>query len=298
MKNASEVMAERIAENAGKPSDKRKNPEKIQVSLSDPTAPLGRDKLKVFRPLYTQQYMVAPDSDLIMSFTCEPKVTDVGTLAPMIDKTQKVVRGKLRKVIADAAYCSIVDLQDCRTRKIELLAPVQANSFTDSKRKGKPTQQFSRDRFDWDEGKQCYRCPRGKRLEYVGRMRKKRHSDRALWEYRYRCDPVHCGKCPLANQCLRPGSASRTIKKLEDQELLDKQRKKMATTKAQASYRLRSQTIERAFADSKGNRRLTRFHGRGLHRVRTETGVMVVAQNLLRLDRIERNAQKPIKIQT
>jgi transposase len=298
MKHASEVLIERIAENARKPSDKRRDPKKIQVSLSDPTAPLGRDKLKVFRPLYTVQNMVAAKSNLIMAFICEAKVTDAGTLALMIDKTQKLVRGKLKTVIADSAYCSIVDLQDCRTRKIELLAPFQANSFTESKRKVKPTNQIPRDQFHWDEKKQLYRCPRGKRLNYFGRTRKKRHSGRTIWEYRYRCEPVHCGKCPLAKQCLRPGSASRTIKRLEDQELLDNHRVKMATAKAKALYRIRGQTIERTFGDSKGNRRLSRFHGRGLSRARAETGIMVIAQNLLILDRLQRTSTKPRKQRT
>lgn len=293
IEQASKVLAERIAKNAHRPSDKRKDPEKIQVSLSDPIAPLGRDKLKVFRPLYTVQFMVAPHSRLIMSYTCEPEATDAGTLSLMIDKTQKVVRSKLKEVIADAAYCTIVDLQACRTRKVKLCAPVQANSFTESKNKAKPTKQISRGEFKWEEQKQSYRCPRGKPLKYVGRTRKKRHSDHELWEYRYRCDPVHCSKCPLAKLCLRPGSASRTIKRLEDQELLDNQRKKMATAKATALYRLRGQTIELAYAQCKGNRRLTRFHGRGLPRVRAETGLMVVALNTLRLDRLEQIPLKP-----
>ncbi len=165
MNQAAEVLAERIAKNAKKPADKRKDPEKIQVSLSDPVAPLGRDKLKVFRPLYTVQYVVAPVSHLILSYGCEPAVTDVGTLAPMIDKTQKVVRGQLKTMMADAAYCSIVDLQDCCERDIELLAPVQSNAFTESKMKAKPNQQISRDEFDWDEAEQCYpqRCKKPER---------------------------------------------------------------------------------------------------------------------------------------
>lgn len=297
MNKASEVLAERIAKNARKPSDKRKDPEKIQVSLSDPVAPLGRDKLKVFRPLYTVQYVVAPMSHLIMSYCCEPEVTDVGTLAPMIDKTQKAVRGQLKTMMADAAYCSIVDLQDCRDRNVELLAPVQSNTFTESKLTAKPNQQIPRSEFDWDETEQCYRCPEGHRLDYRDRTRKQRHSDRQLWESRYRCDPAHCGACPLANKCLRPGSKSRTIKRLEGQELLDAQREKMADPKVQSRYRLRGQTVELAYADSKGNRRLDRFHGRGLSRVRTETGLMVVAQNLLRLDRLQRNSVNSVKRQ-
>ena len=297
MNKASEVLAERIAKNARKPSDKRKDPEKIQVSLSDPEAPLGRDKLKVFRPLYTVQYVVAPVSQLIMSYCCEPEVTDVGTLAPMIDKTQKTVGGQLKTMIADAAYCSIVDLQDCRDRNIGLLAPVQSNAFTESKKKVKPNQQIPRDEFDWDEAEQCYRCPQGHRLKYHDRSRKQRHSGRQLWESRYRCDSAHCRACPLVEKCLRPGSTYRTIKRLEGQELLDAQRERMAKPEVQTRYRLRGQTVELAYADSKGNRQLQRFHGRGLNRVRAETGLMVVAQNLLRLDRLQRKRLTTAKIQ-
>jgi transposase len=298
MNKASKVLAERIAKNAKRPCDKRKDSEKIQVSLSDPVAPLGRDKLKVFRPLYTVQYVVAAVSQLIMAYCCEPEVTDVGTLAPMIDKTQKAVGGQLKTMMADAAYCSIVDLQDCQQRGIELLAPVQSNAFTDSKKKTKPNQQLPRDEFEWDEVEQCYRCPQGHRLEYRDRTRKQRHSGRQLWESRYCCDSAHCGACPLAGKCLRPGSMCRTIKRLEGQELLDAQREKMVDPEVQARYRLRGQTVELAYADSKGNRRLQRFHGRGLARVRAETGLMVVAQNLIRLDRLERNQSTAVKMQT
>ena len=67
----------------------------------------------------------------------------------------------------------------------------------------------------------------------------------------------------------------------------------MATDEAQARYRLRGQTVELAYADSKGNRRLSRFHGRGPSRVRAETGLMVTAQNLRRLDRIEQELLNP-----
>jgi len=298
MNKASEVLAERIAKNARKQSDKRKDPEKIQVSLSDPDAPLGRDKLKVFRPLYTVQYVVAPVSQLILSYCCEPEVTDVGTLAPMIDKTQKAVSGQLKTMMADAAYCSIVDLQDCRDRGIELLAPVQSNGLTELHKKSTPNRQISRDEFTWNEAEQSYRCPQGHRLGYCDRTRKQRHSGRQLWESRYRCDLAHCGTCPLADKCLRPGASCRTIKRLEGQELLDAQREKMADPEVQMRYRLRSQTVELAYADSKGNRRLHRFHGRGPARARAETGLMVVAQNVLRLDRLKRNPLTTVKMQT
>lgn len=295
MAEAMRVLEERIAQNAKKPSDKRKDPATIKVSLSEPIAPLGRDKLKVFRPLYTVQYVIAPHSHLILAYGCEAQATDAGTLAPMIDQTQAAVRGQLQTMLADSGYCSILDLQACLDRGVELLAPVQENSFTAAKRSNKPAVQIPREKFTFDSTQNVYRCPAGHSLNYTDRARKRRAGGQVLWESRYRCDPRHCRACPLANSCLRPGARARTLKRLEGQELLDAQRAKMTLPENQARYRLRGQTVERGFADSKGNRRLTRFHGRGLSRARAETGLMVMAQNILRLDHLERPAQNLAK---
>ena len=288
MKDAAEVLAERIGENAAKPSDKRKDPAKMVVSLTDPRAPLGRDKLKVYRPLYTVQYVIEPTSHLIMSYGCEAAVSDAGTLAPMIDKTQSLVDGRLETMMADAAYCAILDLRDCEARNVELLAPVQANAFSEKKKRA--NRQIPREAFTWNEAQRSYHCPQGHRLNYRGRERKWRHDGRTLFQYRYQCSPSHCQDCPRAAQCLGKGSAARTIKRLEGQELLDAQREKMSRPEVQARYALRGQTVERGFADAKGNRRLDRFHGRGPRRARTETGLMALSQNLLRLDRLEQES--------
>lgn len=298
LQQAAEVLAERIADNAKKQGNKRKDPAKIQVSLSDPEAPLGRDKQKIFRPLYTVQYMVAPGSHVILAYCCEPHATDVGTLAPMIDKTQQIVGDRLTTVLADASYCSIIDLRECAERNIDLLAPVQSNAFTDAKKKVRPPQRTPRSEFVWNEVEQNYRCPAGHTLEYAYRESKPRFGGERLWEYRYCCNAAHCAACPLAAACLQPGAKRRTIKRLEGQELLDAQRAKMAIPENQARYKLRCQTVELAYADCKYNRRLQRFHGRGLARARTETGLMVVAQNLLRLDRLAKKRPNNANVQT
>ena len=85
------------------------------------------------------------------------------------------------------------------------------------------------------------------------------------------------------------------IKRTEGEELLEAQRAKMSTEDAKAVYRLRSQTVELGFGDAKGNRRVDRFHGRGLTRARGETGLLILAQNLLRLDKLQRDSLKPMK---
>ena len=298
MRLAAKILDERIAKNAAKQAGKRKNPAKILVSLTDPIAPFGRDKMKVFRPLYTVQYVIEPTSRFIMSYSCDAAATDSGTLIPMVEKTQKIVGGRLKTMMADSAYCSILDLRGCEDRGIELLAPVQANSFTEKKKQAKTNSQIPRDKFCFDAEQNSYQCPAGHDLSYKGRERKQRHGDQSLWESRYRCEPVHCQGCPLAAQCLRLGSSSRTIKRLEGQELLDAQRARMNDPSVQLRYALRGQTVELGFADAKSHRGLRRFHGRGINRASAETGLLVLAQNLLRLDRLQRDAVNSMNIPT
>jgi len=298
MDQAREVLDRRIKNNAEKPADKRKDAAKILVSLSDPEAPLGRDKLKVYRPLYTVQYVIEPTSHLILGYQCEAAVCDTGTLAPMIDRVQEIVGGRLQCMMADAAYCTILDLQDCQERGIELLAPVQTNSFSTPKKNTNGVGLSNRDQFVWDEEKKTYRCPARHELNYHSRQTKKRHGGRSLMQFRYHCPGEHCVSCQLAAGCVSNPSRGRTVTRMEGQELLDAQRERMTQPASKDRYKLRGQTVERGFADAKGNRRFDRYHGRGLRRARTETGLLVMAQNLLRLDRLQRNALNHHEIKT
>ena len=88
------------------------------------------------------------------------------------------------------------------------------------------------------------------------------------------------------------------IKRMEGEELLEAQRQKMEQDEVKERYRLRGQTVERGFGDAKGNRGMDRFHGRGLTRARAETGLLTLAQNLLRLDNLQRNAVNSIESTT
>jgi hypothetical protein len=298
MASAKEVLELRTKRNSEKPPEKRKDPNKIQVSLSDPDAPLGQDKLKVYRPLYTVQYVVAPNSHLIMGYQCEAEVCDTGTLVPMIDQVQEIVRGALRCIMADAAYCTILDLQDCQARGVELLAPVQSNALSKPKKNTNGVGLSNRDQFTWDQEKKTYFCPAGHELKYYSKQTKKRHGGRTLTQTRYHCPATLCMACPLAASCVKNPARGRVVTRMEGQELLDAQRDKMAQPEVKERYKLRGQTVERGFGDAKGNRRFDRYHGRGLSRARTETGLLVLAQNVLRLDRLQRDALSPDKINT
>ena len=83
MQRAATVLTQRLEENARKSKAKRKDPKHIFVSLTDPAAAMGRDKLKVFRPLYTVQFMVEPKSLLVLGYLCRAEATDAGSQTPL-----------------------------------------------------------------------------------------------------------------------------------------------------------------------------------------------------------------------
>jgi transposase len=294
METAAAVLADRIAKNAAKPSGKRKDPDKIQVSLTDPVAPLGRDKRKTYRPLYTIQKVVDPVSLMIVSYECYAAANDNGTLAPMIDKTQVIVGGQLKRVLADGGYCSLLDLKDAKDRGIELFAPPSVNGSSRRSKSRSGEVQIPREEFSFDAEKNRYQCPQGHFLAYRSRERKSRIGGRFVYQSSYQCDAATCGSCLLAARCLN-GKGPRMIKRTEGEELLEAQREKMSTDAAKEVYRVRGQTVELVFGDAKGNRRVDRFHGRGLARARGETGLLVLSQNLLRLDKLQREAVNSMK---
>ncbi len=92
-------MEQLQAENAHRGSSKRRKAEKIVVSVSEPDAVLGRDKLKTFRPLYNVQLMYDLDSAFITAYELFACQNDPGTIGPMLDRSVELVGKKPRIVL-------------------------------------------------------------------------------------------------------------------------------------------------------------------------------------------------------
>jgi transposase len=279
-RNAKCRLLERVAENRRKPKKYQRDEDKFLISPTDIDAVIGRDKEKVCGPIYNTQYMVACGSDVIVGYGVFAQCHDTGTLVPMIQRTRHFVGGRLRVVHADSGYCSLLELRDCQTLDIDLFAPVQEVVKKDAQ--GTPL--YSGKDFTFlPEEDRCL-CPAGHEMKKRARGVKKPRADgRCVFEVRYEQSPDLCGVCPLASRCLKPGSRRRTVNRLEGQELLDAQRAKMESDVGKRSQRLRAQTVERVFGEGKRHRNQNEQNGRGLPRVKAEVGLLVVAQNALRL---------------
>jgi transposase len=277
---ARRTLLKRHARNAGRPSQNRQEPEKIVLSTSDPEAALGRDKEKVFRPLYNVQVVQDLESPLILAYEVFAQATDAGTLMPLRQRVHDLTGVWLERLLADAGYASALDLFDCARAGVDLYAPYQENDQTEHRRGKRPRRQIPKGEFVWLPGERAYVCPQGHRLTPTGQEARARAEGRSVVLTTYRCPKEHCQTCPLAARCTRSANG-RTIKRNEHEDLIMTHQAKMQTPEAKAIYRRRGQTVELRFADTKAHRGLRRFSGRGLERVRIEVGLLVLSHNLL-----------------
>jgi transposase len=292
-RRAGDELAERLAVNQGRPKDKQLAPDKVKVSVTDPEAPLGRDKEKVFCPMYTAQFVVDTASLLILSFEVFAQATDAGTLAPMLDRTREVTGTMVIQIGTDAGYVSLLDLQECQERDVRLVGPVGENDFTEQKRAEAGPPRIGKDQFQWLPEEQTYRCPEGHRLDYKGQERKSRRDDKTVIQYRFHCPAEHCRGCPLRERCVQDPEKGRTVKRLEGEEIIEAHKEWMKTEEAKAANRLRGSVIERCFADAKRHRNLRSLHGRGLKRAKAEIGLVVLVQTALTLARLRKKNVNP-----
>lgn len=296
-RRAAEVLRQRLAANDDRRSSNRKPAEKVLVSVTDPEAVLARDKLNVFRPLYSVQLLRDLDSALIFSYDVLTQNNDNGVLEPMIERMSDSVGRKPDEVFVDSGYVSIRHLAFCAQAGITLYGPCQENDF--SQQNGKKRQQnqhteLPKSAFRWLADEQTYQCPEGHRLHFA-HTKQQRRADHTITLSLYTCPAGHCLTCPRQTACTRTPKKGRTVSRMENEELLDALRVRMQTDEAKRLYKLRSQTVELTYADLKEHRGLRRFHGRGLDRTRAEIGCLVLTHNLLQLEAHRRDARGPPK---
>jgi hypothetical protein len=266
--------------NLKKWASKRKKADAIVVSLSDPEAAVGRDKEKVFRPLYNVQVLADLDSPLILSYKVFAQQNDAGVLGTMLIQAREQLGHGLELVLVDAAYASGADLATAQDEGVTVYAPVPGDGVKNPK-------QIPKREFTWSATEQKYICPQGHWLELEESWQEKRAGG-SIKVWRYRCSPTHCQGCPLQERCTSTPASGRAVTRQEHEELIEALRARMAQVESKALYRLRSQNVELVNADYKEHRKLRRFSGRGLLRVGCEVGLTVLAHNL----RIVVNADK------
>ena len=258
------------------------------VSATDPASAVGWDKHKVFRPLYNLQLLRDLDSPLALAFDVFAQNTDSGLFQPMVQRTRGEMRIPLAEIACDATFVTACNLAICNQQQLTLYGPWRENDYSRSAAKEKQ-HMIAKEQFIWLPEEQCYRCPEGHSLRWIGKKKRPQSDGEINIMHSYRCLPEHCRACALQSQCTTNPARGRSVMRSEHEELVIAHRARMDTEEAKAVYRLRKQTVELGYADIKANRHLREFSGRGLARVRIQAGLNELARNLIILEGMLRN---------
>ena len=274
-------LEERLAENHRRVPSKRQEDRHVRVSVTDPEADLGKDKLKVYRPLYNVQYVRDLDSPFLLGYETFARSSDTGTLLPLLRRTQ-LLSGRLPgEVLVDSGYLTALDLADAAALGVALYGPWKENDYADPE--AAPAPQWGKDRFAWDAAAGEYRGPQRQRLPLAGVQNRPRSLGRTEKLELYRADAATCAACPRKAECCPKSRSGRHLSRSEHEGLIEAHRAKMATAEAKELYRLRRQTVEPSFADAKQHRNYRRVPGRGLAKAKAQTALTVLAHNLQEL---------------
>jgi transposase len=269
-----------LEENSRRRKDKRKLVDKVVVSVTDPESVFGRDKEKVYRPLYNVQTLSDLGSDMVLAFEVFAQHADNDTLQSMVQRSE-IAGARLDSLLVDAGYPTGEDLAFCEQRGIILYGPWQENSFTKSKKDADPSQApIEKTEFTWDAPRGLYICPAGVELPFSHKKSRQRADGRTIRFDVHQASGPDCVTCDLQPRCTQVPEKGRTVRRDLHQEQIDELQARMETVEAKLLYRQRSQTIERVFGDFKEHRNLRRFRGRGIRRARAQLGLTVLGHNL------------------
>jgi len=294
LRRAQQVLQMRHAQNALRRKDKRKTARQIRTSLGDPQAVMGRDKLDVYRPLHNVQVMSDVKTDMVLAYDVNGSVSDSGQLVPMLDRTRDVIGRFPHVVLVDAGYANGPDLAACDLRGVTVLAPWQENSFSEARAKKQPKKQLlSKERFVWEPEHKGYRCPQGKLLVFAKSIKKQKANGDYYPLDIYQAPPADCVTCPLRSRCTQSSKRTRTVQRQPDEQFIEQLKKRMQTEDAKSQYGQRCRTVERRFADLKSHRNFQRMSGQTPERARAQTGLTLLAHNLVTLAALRVSSSLP-----
>jgi len=134
---------------------------------------------------------------------------------------------------------------------------------------------FKKKHFIYNKEKDSYRCPNGQGLIY------KTTSRDAYREYH--SEPKECAFCPMRDDCTKSKNMKKVITRHIYTEAMERANQMRLSAYGKKTYRRRSETVERSFADTKQHHghRYARF--RGLAKVQMQCWLAAAAQNIKKI---------------
>ncbi len=219
---------------------------------------------------YNVQLVTDEKEGLIVNAEALNDATDVNQFARQIEQANEVLQKPCEKACADAGYADTEEIEKIDVKGIEVIVPSQRQSLHGEE---KP---FSKSRFSYDKEQDCYWCPAGQRLKYIG-------MDHKSGKKHYRIiDRQICHGCEHYGLCTK-AKLGRKIVRLAREELKEKLEAKYEEAASQQIYAKRKERVEHPFGHIKRNLKTDAFLMRGLEGVGAETSLLATCFNLVRM---------------
>lgn len=235
------------------------------------------------KPGYNVQ--MGTEGQFIIGYSLHQKTTDTSFLIPHLKYLQKNL-GKLPKnIIADAGYGSEENYEYLEEN--ELGTYVKYNMFYQEQKGQLKEQIFRVENLPYDELKDEFTCPNGKKLKYKETRPYKTANGYETERRYYECED--CAGCALKEKCTKAEGNREIQISFRLNELKQKAKGNLTSEKGIELRKKRGIDVEPVFGQIKNNMKFRRFMLRGSEKVNVEWGLLSIAHNMKKLFTCEMN---------
>ena len=266
------------------------------VPTTDPDSSVLPNKAGGYAPNYTVALATEGQSGLIVDCQVLGDNNEPETVLPAVKNVEETFGQKPGQILADSNFNTGENLAKLKEEGIEaLMPPKQPEPRENPALREDPSQPVAaeqrqklpmspqlkvldRSAFLYNEAEDCYRCPMGRRLVFVGvESRGKDRCGRRLYE----CQ--RCAGCELGPRCLSGKRENRRVVRDEHEPLREEMASRMKSEAGKAAYRRRSFLSETPFAVFNGAMNFRQMLLRGIRKVKMEMSWVCSAYNLRKI---------------
>ena len=225
-------------------------------------------------------FQISTHDQFILNYSLHPQSTDTTTLESHLAGFYDLYGTYPKELVADAGYGSEENYSLMEELGID--AYVKYNTFDISKKRVKWEKKypFHVSGLHYNPAKDCFICPIGQEMTFVGTRTRKTQTGFIQQLRRY--EAQNCQDCPLRTSCHKRKNNRIVEVNLKLREQRAKVKKRLESEKGKAYRKKRPVDVEPVFGHIKYNRGRRRFWLRGKEKVEVEAGLIAIAHNLLK----------------
>ena len=239
-------------------------------NITDPDAKLMKMKKgKTYDPAYNGQ--IATSNQIILAYDVTDDGVDTKLLIPMIKKTENNTKQKVEKAKADSSYFSKDNIEKIEEKEIDAYIPDKAKAREERQERNNEIPKYDKRNFKYDEEKDEFICPQGKRLRLV-------RTDQGT--KKYLCSD--CPNCSVKSQCIK-GKNRYLNHNPQLEKYKSEMREKLNSKEGKNKYLERMSDVEPVFGNIIYNQKAGNFLCRGKPMTKIEFGLSCLSHNLVKI---------------